>query len=71
MVYAHNERNLGFGAAHNRAMRTCLESSDLHLILNPDIRLNAAAISYLVGRFEVDAGLAAAMPKILYPDLIN
>lgn len=68
VVYVHNECNLGFGAAHNRAMRSCLMSSDLHLILNPDIRLNTSAISYLVGRFEADPGLAAAMPTILYPD---
>lgn len=68
VVYVHNEFNLGFGAAHNRAMRCCLASSDLHLFLNPDIRLNTSAISFLVERFEADPGLVAAMPAILYPD---
>lgn len=68
VVYVQNECNMGFGAAHNRAMLSCLASSELHLILNPDIRLNTNAISFLVGRFEADPGLAAAMPTILYPD---
>jgi GT2 family glycosyltransferase len=68
VTYVFNGANLGFGVAHNRAVQHCCNSSDVHLILNPDIRLNREALSYLLERFERDNQLAAAMPKILYPD---
>jgi len=35
--YISNSKNLGFGAAHNIAIRKILNTSRYHLVLNPDV----------------------------------
>ena len=61
LVVHHNPRNLGFGAAVNRAARGL--GSDWLLILNPDVRLDPADIERLMGLAAVrdDAGLIGAV----------
>jgi GT2 family glycosyltransferase len=66
--YVHNEANIGFGAAHNRAIRRACPESDLHLILNPDIRFGPEVLTEMANVFERDERLVVAMPKIVYPD---
>src|SRR4051812_47510766 len=41
VIYIHSGANIGFGAGHNRAIRPACLESDLHLILNPDIRFES------------------------------
>lgn len=68
VLFTHNEANIGFGAAHNRAIRRACIESDLHLILNPDIRFECDVLDTFAHMFEHDATLMVAMPKIVYPD---
>ena len=35
--YIFNNKNLGFGAAHNIAIKNALNYSQYHLVLNPDV----------------------------------
>lgn len=69
IVYIFNNKNIGFGKAHNIAIRKSIDSlADYHLILNPDIFFHAAElekmISYMNG--NLDAGLL--MPEVRYPN---
>jgi GT2 family glycosyltransferase len=66
--YIFNNENLGFAAAHNRAISMISEISDIHLILNPDISFNSDVLPHLIGVMENHAEIGALMPKILYPD---
>lgn len=66
--YFFARRNLGYGRAHNLAMRASQGRSKYSLIMNTDITYTADAVQKL--KFILDnepsAGLAA--PKIHYPD---
>ena len=68
VVYVHSGANIGFGAGHNRAIHQGCPASDLHLILNPDIRFESDVIDRLCQMFTGDPQLVVAMPKIVYPD---
>jgi GT2 family glycosyltransferase len=68
VIYLHNQENMGFGAAHNRAIRLACLSSDLHLILNPDIRFGAEVLDEIAAFFLREPKLVVAMPRIVYPD---
>lgn len=68
VVYLHNAKNVGFGAAHNCAIRQACSSSDLHVIVNPDIRFGADVLDGIASFFRNEPQLVVAMPKIVYPD---
>jgi len=68
VVFTHNGANIGFGAAHNRAIKHACVDSDLHLILNPDIRFESNVLEQISTMFAKDPQLVVAMPKIVYPD---
>jgi GT2 family glycosyltransferase len=68
VTYIHNGINVGFGAAHNKAIKIACRTSDLHLILNPDIRFGSDVLSALAEYFVTDNTLVVAMPRIVYPD---
>ncbi len=62
-------RNIGFGAAHNFAMRA-LATSDApyHVILNPDIRLETGTLASLATVMDSLPEVGLVMPQVLYPD---
>ncbi|WP_199154922.1 glycosyltransferase family 2 protein [Chromobacterium sp. ASV23] len=64
--YRHSGANLGFGAAHNRAI-TGLQS-DVHLILNPDIEFAPDAVAKLIMPLAETPGIVACAPLVRYPD---
>jgi GT2 family glycosyltransferase len=66
--YVHNNANLGFGRAHNIALGKACLTSDLHLLLNPDIQFDKNTLSRMSMHFADDPGIAALMPQIRYPD---
>lgn len=66
IIYIHNGANLGFGAAHNIALRKILNSSDYHLVLNPDINFSKGVIETLVDFMQQHADVGLVMPKVLY-----
>lgn len=68
-AYHVMHKNVGYGHAHNVALRlSCEENVPYHLVLNPDIGVDATTLDSCVERMATDAGVALLMPKVLYPD---
>jgi GT2 family glycosyltransferase len=65
--YVFNGRNLGFGAAHNLAMRSSLTEAAYHVALNPDVYFDPGVLEKLFdfARSRPDVGLV--MPRVLNP----
>lgn len=67
--YIYNNGNLGFGTAHNIAIKKALkDGSDYHLILNPDVYFYSGVIEILKEFMDRNSEVGLIMPKILYPD---
>ncbi len=68
--YIFNNKNIGFGAGHNLALKEILENHDsaYHVILNPDVYFDAGVLSKLSGYSEANPNIGLVMPKVLYPD---
>jgi len=63
--YIFNDKNLGFGAAHNVAIRKMIGVSKYHLIVNPDISVEPGVIEEIYRFMEENADVGAVMPQIL------
>ena len=61
-----NNRNIGFGAAHNIAIK--LGRGKYHLVLNPDIIFTENSIEKLVNFMEENHDVGLISPKIVSPD---
>lgn len=68
IVYIFNGGNLGFGKAHNIALRLSMPGAKYHLVLNPDIRFEEGVLEKLFAFMEANPDAGQVMPKILYPD---
>jgi GT2 family glycosyltransferase len=66
--YLFSGSNLGYGKAHNLAMRECLEISRYHLVLNPDVFFDPGVLVKLFHFMEENSQAGLVMPKVLYPD---
>lgn len=67
--YIFNNKNIGFGPAHNIALRKALlHQNDFHIILNPDVYFEKEVITKLQGYMTANAQVGLIMPKVLYPD---
>lgn len=67
--YIFTGKNLGYGKAHNIALRRSLEEGiKYHLILNPDIYFERSALEELYYFMEENPDVGLVMPKILFPD---
>jgi GT2 family glycosyltransferase len=67
-AYINVGKNLGFGAGHNIALKTTLDSAKYHLVINPDVVFKPAVIESLYHFMENHSGIGLVMPRILYPD---
>lgn len=61
-----NNKNLGFGAAHNVVLDRQL--GKYHFVINPDITINSDVLSDMVDYMENNSDVVMAMPKILNTD---
>ncbi len=61
-----NDKNIGFGAAHNKVLEAQL--GKYHFVINPDITINSDVLSDMVDFFEDNPDVVMAMPKILNTD---
>jgi GT2 family glycosyltransferase len=68
VIYIYNNKNVGFGAAHNIAIRKIIETSAFHLVINPDIVFKPNVIATLFAYMESNINVGLVMPKVLYPD---
>lgn len=68
--YIFNNRNIGFGAGHNIALKDVLRNklSDYHIILNPDVYFESSVSERLCTYMEANPQVGLVMPKVLYPD---
>lgn len=66
--YIFNNKNIGFGRAHNIAMERAIRESKYHLILNPDVYFDAGVLERIFNRMEGEMAIGMISPKILYPD---
>lgn len=66
--YIFNNKNLGFGAAHNMAIRRMMGRTKYTLILNPDVYFNKGELEKLFDFMEKNPDIGLSMPKVLYPD---
>ena len=65
--YIHNDKNVGFGTAHNIAMRRAVEESAYHLVLNPDIFFDSGVLEKIVTYMDAHPEVGQLMPKVHYP----
>ncbi len=69
IVYIFNNANLGFGKAHNIAMKKSIEEcTPYHLVLNPDVCFEEGVLEELYKFMEENTDVGLVMPKVLYPD---
>lgn len=68
ITYAHCGRNIGFGAAHNIALRSVLHHSRYHLVLNPDVYFERPVLPELLEFMDANPDVGLVMPKVLNPD---
>ena len=68
-LFIKNSCNLGFGKAHNIALKRAVEKNiKYHLILNPDVYFEGKVLKELYKFMEVNPDVGLVMPKILYPN---
>jgi GT2 family glycosyltransferase len=68
--YIFNNKNLGFGAGHNVALKTVIaqNESKYHLVLNPDVYFTKEVVTKMLAYMDGNLEVGLAMPKVLYPD---
>lgn len=67
--YIFMNNNIGFGAAHNIAIKKTINSSTkYHLVLNPDIYFESQVLNELLDYLDQNENVGLIMPRIKYPD---
>jgi len=66
--YIFNNKNLGFGKAHNMAMRLSLNNAAYHLVLNPDVYFEEGTLESLYNYMQQHENIGQIMPLIRYPN---
>lgn len=66
--YFFTGRNIGFGAAHNIALKQTVDKSEYHLVLNPDVYFDENVIEDLYKYAKANTSVGQMIPKVLYPD---
>jgi len=62
MDIAHGQGNVGYGRANNLVLP--ILSSDYHLIMNPDVELEAGAIAAAIAALDADPSVGAVAPAV-------
>jgi len=69
IIYIFNNANLGYGKAHNIALRKSIEENvPYHLVLNPDVYFESGVLEELYKFMETHKDVGLVMPKVLYPN---
>jgi GT2 family glycosyltransferase len=61
-------KNIGFGAGHNKILDKIKETSEFHLILNPDVIFKPNVITNLITVLKNNEKVAMTAPKVLFPN---
>ncbi len=67
--YIFMNQNLGYGAAHNVALRRSLEDPDVdyHLVINSDVYFPADVIPLIVSHMDANPDIGQLIPHTVYP----
>lgn len=69
VVYIYNGENLGYGSAHNIALRQTIEQNiPYHLVVNPDITFQSRILENIKNYMDSHFEIGLLMPKIFYPN---
>ena len=67
--YIFNGKNLGYGAAHNIAIRESIyDDVPYHLVINPDIIITSDTLPTLLDFMQQHPEVGQVMPKVVYPN---
>jgi len=64
--YIFNNKNIGFGKAHNIALKRVISESKYHLVLNPDIEFEYGVLENIFQFMEANNDIGQLMPKVFY-----
>jgi GT2 family glycosyltransferase len=65
ITYIFNNSNLGYGAAHNVAIRQAIKSgTKYHIVMNPDVTFDKYALEKLVAYMDAHPDVGSLMPKV-------
>jgi GT2 family glycosyltransferase len=69
VIYIQGHGNIGYGAAHNIAIRKSIaQDAKYHVVLNPDIQFASNIILELLAYMGSNEDVGSILPKVLYPD---
>ena len=64
-----NEKNIGYGAAHNKAIRLAKSNNTkYHIVLNPDLYFEPHVINDLCNYADAHEKTVYMLPKVIYPN---
>lgn len=67
--YTFNNRNLGYGTAHNMALQQSIKDDiKYHVVMNPDISFKKGTLENILTYLDHHPEVGAIMPKIHYKD---
>ena len=67
--YIHGQGNVGYGTAHNIAIRRAMAvEAEYHIVLNPDIQFNPDDIRKMADYMSCHSDVGWLMPRVVYPD---
>ena len=67
--YIFNDKNIGYGAAHNIALKEAIKDTNTyHIVLNADTYFTDEVIPTLIDFLERNKDIGQVMPKITYPN---
>ena len=68
VIYIQGQGNVGYGAAHNIAMREAIrQGAKYHLVVNPDIEFQEGVIEKLATFMDEHPDVGQLIPRIVYP----
>ena len=69
IYYIFNNENMGYGKAHNIAIKKSMEQGlPYHIVLNPDVVIQEGALEKLTFYMNEHPEVGNIMPKIIYPN---
>ena len=68
VIYLKTEKNGGYGAGHNVALRQTLNDAEFHFVLNPDIYFESCELEKMIHFMRQNLDIGQLMPKVFYPD---
>lgn len=66
--YIFNNKNMGYGSAHNIGIKKSIEiGAKYHIVLNPDLYFEPSIIDKLIEYSDKNTDVVYMLPKVLYP----